>query len=156
MEVRISFTPSRFIPWEGPFHLTYWRGVWVDPRADLDAVAKRIKSHHCPCRELNPSHPSRSLITVLNELRYKGTQRNTVTLCTVNRQITLQLRQFATAGAINIGYSENRSNEVIQCMQKEAGNVKSSKKRFNRHSYLNNRTSTKFLSRSDTLHVEII
>jgi hypothetical protein len=38
------------------------------PRAGLDAMAKRKKSHHCPCRELNAARPARSLVTILTEL----------------------------------------------------------------------------------------
>jgi ferredoxin-thioredoxin reductase catalytic subunit len=30
-------------------------GGWMGPSVGLEAVAKRKKSHHCPCRELNPS-----------------------------------------------------------------------------------------------------
>jgi len=27
-----------------------WTGGWMGPRTGLDSVAKRNKSHHCPCR----------------------------------------------------------------------------------------------------------
>jgi len=40
----------------------------VGPRADLDAVAKRKKSHHCSYRELNPGRPARNLVTILTTL----------------------------------------------------------------------------------------
>jgi hypothetical protein len=51
--------PGRFTPG------THWIGGWVDPRAGLDAVAKRKQFHHCACRELNPSRPARSLVSIL-------------------------------------------------------------------------------------------
>jgi hypothetical protein len=35
------------------------------PRAGLDAVAKRRKSHHYPRRELNLGRPARSLVSIL-------------------------------------------------------------------------------------------
>jgi hypothetical protein len=47
---------------------THWTGGWVGHRAGLDAVAKRKKSRHCLCRELNPSRPARSLVSILTEL----------------------------------------------------------------------------------------
>jgi hypothetical protein len=47
---------------------THWIGDWMGPRAGLDAVAKRKKSHHCSCRELNSGRPTRSLVTILTEL----------------------------------------------------------------------------------------
>jgi hypothetical protein len=34
----------------------------------MDAVAKRKKYHHYPCRELNPARPARSLISTVTEL----------------------------------------------------------------------------------------
>jgi len=37
-------------------------------RATLDAVAKRKKSHHGPCRELNTGRPARNLVSILTEL----------------------------------------------------------------------------------------
>jgi len=40
----------------------------VDPRAGLDAVAKRIESLHRTCQESNPGRPVSSLVTVLTEL----------------------------------------------------------------------------------------
>jgi hypothetical protein len=41
-------------------------GRWVGLRASQAAVAK--KKIHFPCREWNPSHPARSLVTILTEL----------------------------------------------------------------------------------------
>jgi hypothetical protein len=41
---------------------THWIGGWVDPRAGLDAVAKRkIPS---PCRESNPCRQARGLVAI--------------------------------------------------------------------------------------------
>jgi hypothetical protein len=40
----------------------------VGPRVGLDAVAKRKKSHCCPCRESNSGRPACSLISILTEL----------------------------------------------------------------------------------------
>jgi len=37
---------------------THWIGDRVGPRAGLDAVAKRKKSHNCTCEELNPGRPA--------------------------------------------------------------------------------------------------
>jgi hypothetical protein len=54
--------PFRFTPG------THWIGGWVGPRSGLDAMMKRKKSHHCPCTELNPSYPARSLLPTLAEL----------------------------------------------------------------------------------------
>jgi hypothetical protein len=45
----------------------YWMGDWVRPRACLDTVARR--KYPSPCRESNPGHPARSLVTVLSELQ---------------------------------------------------------------------------------------
>jgi hypothetical protein len=50
----------------GHLHWTGHRRVGL--RAGLDAVAKRKKSHQCPCWELNPGRPARSLVSVLTEL----------------------------------------------------------------------------------------
>jgi hypothetical protein len=47
----------------------HWIGGLVDPRAVLDAVAKRKISHHCPCHESNPGHLARRLVTILTERR---------------------------------------------------------------------------------------
>jgi hypothetical protein len=44
----------------------HWVWVWVGPRADLHAVAKR--KGPCPCRESNLCHPAPSLVTILTEL----------------------------------------------------------------------------------------
>jgi hypothetical protein len=38
---------------------------WVGPRACLDVVAKRKKSHHYPCQESNPSRQARSLVFII-------------------------------------------------------------------------------------------
>jgi hypothetical protein len=60
-------TPDRFTPWlKVPG--TDWVGGWVGPRTGLDAVAKRRKSVHCACRELNHSRLVRSLVCVLTQL----------------------------------------------------------------------------------------
>jgi hypothetical protein len=42
---------------------THWIGGWVDPRAGLDAVETRKKSHRCPC-----SRPTCSKVSILTEL----------------------------------------------------------------------------------------
>jgi hypothetical protein len=42
--------PGRFIPRER-VPATHWIGGWVDPRAGLDTVVKKIPS---PCRDSNP------------------------------------------------------------------------------------------------------
>jgi hypothetical protein len=39
----------------------------VDRRTSLDVV-RRKTSHHCPCRELNPGRPARSLVSIPTEL----------------------------------------------------------------------------------------
>jgi hypothetical protein len=61
MEVSGQFyAPATLLPREGAPG-THWIGGWVDPRAGLDAVAKRkIPS---PCRGSNPDRPIHSLIT---------------------------------------------------------------------------------------------
>jgi hypothetical protein len=46
----------------------HWRGGWVCPRTDLDAVAKRKKSLPYPWQESNPGRPARSLVSILIEL----------------------------------------------------------------------------------------
>jgi len=52
--------PGRFNPGvRAPSIL--WKGGWVDPRAGLDAVAKREKFHCCWSRKLNPGLPASSL-----------------------------------------------------------------------------------------------
>jgi hypothetical protein len=43
-----------------------WVGGWADPRAGLDAVARR--KNPSPSRESNPDFPARSLVTILTEL----------------------------------------------------------------------------------------
>jgi len=45
---------------------THWTGGWVDPRASLDAMAKR--KNPCPSWKLNPSHPTHSRVNILTEL----------------------------------------------------------------------------------------
>jgi len=45
--------------------ITHWRGGWADPRAGLEAVAKRKMP--CPCRESNTGQ-DRSVVTILTEL----------------------------------------------------------------------------------------
>jgi hypothetical protein len=40
----------------------------VDPRAGLEAVTKRKKSHDCPCRELNLGSAARILVSILTKL----------------------------------------------------------------------------------------
>jgi len=44
---------------------TYRMEDWMDPRASLDLVVMRKKSHYCLCRELNSGRPNRSLVTIL-------------------------------------------------------------------------------------------
>jgi len=46
----------------------HWIGGWVRPKAALEAVAKRKKSHIAPCRESNSGRPYRSLVSILTEL----------------------------------------------------------------------------------------
>jgi len=43
----------------------------MNSKAGPDAVAKRKQSLHCPCRELNPDNPARSLVTMLTELSWR-------------------------------------------------------------------------------------
>jgi hypothetical protein len=38
------------------------------PQSLSDAIAKRKKFHHCPCRELNSRRLARSLVTILTEV----------------------------------------------------------------------------------------
>jgi hypothetical protein len=40
----------------------------MEPGAGLNVVAKRKKSHHCPCHELNPGRPALSLVSSITEL----------------------------------------------------------------------------------------
>jgi len=47
---------------------TDWMASWMGPKTCLDAVAKRRKSHHYPCRELNPGHEAPSLVTMITEI----------------------------------------------------------------------------------------
>jgi len=54
---------------------TYWIEGWVGRRAGLDAVAKKKNLH--TCRESNPCHPTRSLVTTLLELGNKLTEKIT-------------------------------------------------------------------------------
>jgi hypothetical protein len=42
----------------------YRIGDLVCPRADLNAVMKKI-SRHCPSRELNPGRPARRIVCIL-------------------------------------------------------------------------------------------
>jgi hypothetical protein len=42
-----SFTPG-----------THWIGSWVGPRAGAEKWRREKKSHHCPCRKLNPGRSS--------------------------------------------------------------------------------------------------
>jgi hypothetical protein len=58
---------GRFTPRERAAGI-HWIGGWVGSRAGMDTMTKRKKSHHCPRRELNPSRPARSLVTILTEL----------------------------------------------------------------------------------------
>jgi hypothetical protein len=46
----------------------HWMGGWVGSGAGLDASEKRKKVPLLPYRELNPSHPVRSLVTIPTEL----------------------------------------------------------------------------------------
>jgi hypothetical protein len=51
---------------------THWIGGWVDPRAGLDAGARR--KILCPCRRSNSDRPARSQI--LYRLSYRGSGLN--------------------------------------------------------------------------------
>jgi hypothetical protein len=44
---------------------TNWIGGCVGSRTGMHVVAKRRKSHHCSCRELNTDHSARSLVAIL-------------------------------------------------------------------------------------------
>jgi len=55
---------------------THCIGAWVGPRAGLDAVAKG--KNLSPCRELNPSHSARRLVTDLTELPFRWRERSKV------------------------------------------------------------------------------
>jgi hypothetical protein len=57
--------PGPLIPGEGATD-THWIGGWVNPRANLDVVAKRKSPY--PCQESNPGCPAHSLVTILTEL----------------------------------------------------------------------------------------
>jgi len=59
------FTSSKRTP------VTHCVGGRVDPRAGLDAVAKRKNISSCLCRELNPGCQVRSLVTILTEVAIK-------------------------------------------------------------------------------------
>jgi len=61
----LASRPGCFTSGEGA-PVTDWIGDWLGPRSSLDAVAK--KNFSCSYRELNPSRPARSLVTLL---RYK-------------------------------------------------------------------------------------
>jgi hypothetical protein len=54
----VSFTPRPLC--------THCIADWVGLIAGIDAMTKRKISHHCPCRELNPSRPAR--LTELSRL----------------------------------------------------------------------------------------
>jgi hypothetical protein len=64
----VSFTSRPLYPlYRIPRYPLYMR--LGGPQSRLDAVAKeKIKSLHCPCRELNPSRPARNLVSTLTEL----------------------------------------------------------------------------------------
>jgi len=64
---RIPSRPHRFTPWVRASG-THWIGGWMGPRAGMDEVEKRNKSHHCPCWELNSWRPGRSLVPILTGL----------------------------------------------------------------------------------------
>jgi hypothetical protein len=49
---------------------TYWIGSWVGPRAGLDTETAK-KSNLYPCRESNPDHPVRSLVSTPNYVQTK-------------------------------------------------------------------------------------
>jgi hypothetical protein len=66
MEVSAS-RPGRFTPRERALSI-HCIGVWVGPRASLNVVAKRKKSHHYLQQELNFGHPAHSLVSILAEL----------------------------------------------------------------------------------------
>jgi len=56
----LASRPGRFAP--GKYPVSRWMGDWLVSRVSLDAVAKRNKSLHYPCPELNPCRPTRSLV----------------------------------------------------------------------------------------------
>jgi hypothetical protein len=59
-----SFTLRRLYPLEK--NLWYqWTEDYVGPIVGLDAVVKKKRSFHCPCRELNPGRPARSFENIL-------------------------------------------------------------------------------------------
>jgi hypothetical protein len=41
----------------------------MGPSASLEAVAKKKKSHHYNCQELNPGRQARSLVFIMTELQ---------------------------------------------------------------------------------------
>jgi hypothetical protein len=149
------FTPRKRAPG------THWIGGWVGPRAVVEAVVKRKFPAPAENRNLEPESSSpypRTIPTELSRLTTKYIQAiysNPTNYITTIRNL---LRQSAS------GYKywtiqrtqQNRTNEVMQCVQKEASYIKSNKKRFNRHSSPSNRSSTKFPSRIKTARVEII
>jgi len=47
---------------------THWLGVWVSPRAGLDAVARKNKSHYRPLSRSEPRSSARSIISTLAQL----------------------------------------------------------------------------------------
>jgi len=54
-------------------------------RTGLEAVARRKESHQCPCREMNPSCPARSLVSILT---VPSLYRSTPTRSSTNATVT--------------------------------------------------------------------
>jgi hypothetical protein len=61
----VSFTTWPLYP-QGKNPNIHWIGGWIGSRARLDTVPKRKNS--CPCQESNPSHPTRSRVTILKDV----------------------------------------------------------------------------------------
>jgi hypothetical protein len=94
--------PCRFTPGVGAPG-THWIGGWVDPRGGLDAVAKRKKSHQCPCRELNPDHPN---LVSISQYRLTLPQTKTISRMTPSREALRQQGNVAiTRKIINSSYN---------------------------------------------------
>jgi hypothetical protein len=74
MEVIGQVHTSAVLPPKGksPSPHAHWIRRWVNPKDGLNAVAKRKKFHHCPCRESNPCRPIRSLVPILTQLPRKS------------------------------------------------------------------------------------